>query len=159
MRNIPRFFVEHPHISWVLPDTCGRLGLVRLHGACRSEKIPTFRCGSRWPHVPGLAPLRSRLSSLSPAPSRIRSLRTRRFIQRQLQIMEFARSLLPGVAYVYVQLAEGTDIRKQFSDINLKLNDTEQPAAARRRSDLLPERFWGHGRTHADGGESQGGPG
>jgi hypothetical protein len=30
---------------------------------------------------------------------------------------------LPSVAYVYVQLGEGTDIRKQFSDINLKLNE------------------------------------
>src|SRR4030095_12583913 len=29
---------------------------------------------------------------------------------------------LPGSAYVYVQLAEGTDVRKEFSDINLKLS-------------------------------------
>src|SRR5262249_5209721 len=30
---------------------------------------------------------------------------------------------IPGAAYVYVQLVEGTDIRKQFSDVNLKLNE------------------------------------
>src|ERR1700745_2120639 len=120
--NVPRFFVEHPHISWILllgvliwgwfgytsmpqrkdPDIPVRLGVA----ACP------------WPGAPAQ--------------------QVEQFITRRIEDVAAENKTihpgtdadygiksisLPGYSFVTIQLDEGiTDTKRQFSDINLKLN-------------------------------------
>ena len=121
-RNIPRFFVEHPHISWILlfgvliwgwfgytsmpqrkdPDIPVRLGVAACPWpgatAQQVEQYITRR-------IEDVAAENKTIHPGTDAEYGIKSLS------------------LPGYSFVTIQLDEGiTDTKRQFSDINLKLN-------------------------------------
>ena len=121
-RNVPRFFVEHPHISWILllgvliwgwfgytsmpqrkdPDIPVRLGVAACPWpgatAQQVEQYITRR-------IEDVAAENKTIHPGTDAEYGIKSIS------------------LPGYSFVTIQLDEGiTDTKRQFSDINLKLN-------------------------------------
>ena len=121
-RNIPRFFVEHPHISWML------LAGVLIWGWFGYTSMPQRKD----PDIPvrlGVA--------ACPWPGATAQ-QVEQFITRRIEDVAAEnktihpgtdadygiRSIsLPGYSFVTIQLDEGiTDTKRQFSDINLKLN-------------------------------------
>src|SRR5271167_94813 len=121
-RNIPRFFVEHPHISWILllgvliwgwfgytsmpqrkdPDIPVRLGVAACPWpgatAQQVEQYVTRR-------IEDVAAENKTIHPGTDAEYGIKSIS------------------LPGYSFVTIQLDEGiTDSKRQFSDINLKLD-------------------------------------
>ncbi len=122
MRNVPRFFVEHPHISWVLLigvvawGWFGYTGMPQRKDPDIPVRVALASCA--WP---GATAQQVEQFVTRPIEDTIAQNKT---IHRATAADYGVRSIsLPSVAYVYVQLTEGTDIRKQFSDINLKLNE------------------------------------
>src|SRR5260370_16920834 len=120
--NLPRFFVEHPQVSWVL------LIGVLIWGWFGYNSMPQRKD----PDIP----VRVAVAFCSwPGAT---AQQVEQFVTRQIEdaVAENktihpgtasdygVRSVsLPGAAYVYVQLAENvSDVKRQFSDINLKLN-------------------------------------
>src|SRR5258706_2460048 len=120
--NVSRFFVEHPQVSWVL------LIGVLAWGWFGYRSMPQRKD----PDIPVRVAV-----ALCPWPGATARL-VEQFVTRPIEdaIAENktvhpgtasdygVRSLsIPGAAYVYVQLAESiSDVKRQFSDINLKLN-------------------------------------
>src|SRR5271157_745945 len=121
-RNVPRFFVEHPQVSWMLlvgvliwgyfgytsmpqrkdPDIPVRLGVAACPWpgatAQQVEQFVTRR-------IEDVAAENKTIHPGTDADYGIRSIS------------------LPGYSFVTIQLDEGiTDTKRQFSDINLKLN-------------------------------------
>src|SRR5215467_9456934 len=120
--NISRFFVEYPHVSWVL-----LLGVL-VWGCYGFTNMPQRKD----PDIPVRVALATCIWPGATA-QQVEQFVTRpiedtmaqnKTIHRATAADYGVRSIsLPSVAYVYVQLGEGTDIRKQFSDINLKLSE------------------------------------
>ena len=148
-RNIPRFFVEHPHISWIL-----LLGVL-LWGWFGYTSMPQRKD----PDIPvrlGVA--------ACPWPGATAQ-QVEQYITRRIEDVAAENKTihpgtdadygiksisLPGYSYVTIQLDEGiTDTKRQFSDINLKLNALNSQLP-RRRPHQFPERFWRYSRPHAD---------
>ena len=121
-RNIPRFFVEHPHISWML------LAGVLIWGWFGYTSMPQRKD----PDIPvrlGVA--------ACPWPGAT-ARQVEQFITRRIEDVAAENKTihpgtdadygmksisLPGYSFVTIQLDEGiTDTKRQFSDINLKLN-------------------------------------
>ncbi|WP_064742733.1 efflux RND transporter permease subunit [Edaphobacter aggregans] len=121
-RNIPRFFVEHPHISWIL------LAGVLIWGWFGYTSMPQRKD----PDIPvrlGVA--------ACPWPGATAQ-QVEQFITRRIEDVAAENKTihpgtdadygiksisLPGYSFVTIQLDEGiTDTKRQFSDINLKLN-------------------------------------
>jgi multidrug efflux pump subunit AcrB len=121
-RNIPRFFVEHPHISWML------LAGVLIWGWFGYTSMPQRKD----PDIPvrlGVA--------ACPWPGATAQ-QIEQFITRRIEDVAAENKTihpgtdadygiksisLPGYSFVTIQLDEGiTDTKRQFSDINLKLN-------------------------------------
>src|ERR1700674_721165 len=121
-KNVPRFFVEHPQVSWVL------LAGVLVWGWFGYHSMPQRKD----PDIP----VRVAVASCS-WPGAIAQ-QVEQFVTRPIEdavaenktihpgtAADYGiRSVsLPGAAYVYVQLAENvSDVKRQLSDINLKLN-------------------------------------
>src|SRR5438445_12840182 len=117
-RNIPRFFVEHPQVSWVL------LIGVLVWGWFGYRSMPQ----RKEPAIP------VRVAVASCAWPGATAQQIEQFVTRPIEdaVAENktlypataadygVRSLsLPGIAYVYVQLGENvSDVKRQFSDIN-----------------------------------------
>src|SRR5215468_5782982 len=120
IRNVPRFFVEHPHISWVLllcVLVWGWFGFTSMPQR-KDPDIPV-RVGLASCSWPGATAQQVEQFVTRPIEDAVNQNRT---VHPATAADYGVRSIsLPGVAYVYVQLAENTDIRKQFSDIHLKL--------------------------------------
>lgn len=121
-RNVPRFFVEHPQISWVL------LVGVLIWGWFGYKSMPQRKD----PNIP----VRVAVASC-PWPGatarQVEQLITRpiedtaaqnKWIHAGTAADYGLRSIsLPGYAYVYIQLVDNVDdLKRQFSDINLKIN-------------------------------------
>jgi multidrug efflux pump len=120
--NAPRFFVEHPQVSWVL------LMGVLIWGWFGYHSMPQRKD----PDIPVRVAV-----AFCPWPGATAQ-QVEQFVTRQIEdaVAENktihpgtasdygVRSVsLPGAAYVYVQLAENvSDVKRQFSDINLKLD-------------------------------------
>src|SRR5258706_1969318 len=120
--HVSRFFVEHPEVSWVL-----LVGSLTWGWLCY-RNMPQRKD----PDIPVRVAV-----AVCPWPGATARL-VEQFVTRPIEdaIAENktvhpgtasdygVRSLsIPGAAYVYVQLAENvSDVKKQFSDINLKLN-------------------------------------
>src|SRR6266567_63472 len=120
--NAPRFFVEHPQVSWVL------LMGVLIWGWFGYHSMPQRKD----PDIP------VRVAVAFCSWQGATAQQVEQFVTRQIEdaVAENktihpgtasdygVRSVsLPGAAYVYVQLAENvSDVKRQFSDINLKLN-------------------------------------
>src|SRR5271157_1634418 len=121
-RNIPRFFVEHPHISWML------LAGVLIWGWFGYTSMPQRKD----PDIPvrlGVA--------ACPWPGATAQ-QVEQYITRRIEDVAAENKTihpgtdadygiksisLPGYSFVYIQLDEGvTDTKRQFSDINLKLD-------------------------------------
>jgi multidrug efflux pump subunit AcrB len=121
-RNVPRFFVEHPQVSWVL------LVGVLIWGWFGYKSMPQRKD----PNIP----VRVALASCSwpgATAQQVEQLVTRpiedtvaqnKWIHAGTPADFGVRSIsLPGYAYVYIQLVDNVDdLKRQFSDINLKLN-------------------------------------
>src|SRR5690242_9329085 len=122
-RNVPRFFVDHPQISWML------LVGVLVWGWFGYRSMPQRKD----PDIPvrvGVA--------ACPWPGATAQ-QVEQFITRRIEDAAAQNKTihpgtdadygiksisLPGYAFVYIQLDEGvTDTKRQFSDINLKLNE------------------------------------
>src|SRR6201987_3035973 len=120
--NVPRFFVEHPHISWIL-----LLGVL-IWGYFGYTSMPQRKD----PDIPvrlGVA--------ACPWPGATAQ-QVEQYITRRIEDVAAENKTihpgtdaeygiksisLPGYSYVTIQLDEGiTDTKRQFSDINLKLN-------------------------------------
>jgi multidrug efflux pump subunit AcrB len=121
-RNVPRFFVEHPHISWIL------LAGVLIWGWFGYNSMPQRKD----PDIPvrlGVA--------ACPWPGATAQ-QVEQFITRRIEDVAAENKTihpgtdadygiksisLPGYSFVTIQLDEGiTDTKRQFSDINLKLD-------------------------------------
>ena len=121
-RSIPRFFVEHPHISWML------LVGVLVWGWFGYTSMPQRKD----PEIPvrvGVA--------ACPWPGATAQ-QVEQFITRKIEDVAAENKTihpgtdadygiksisLPGYSFVHIQLDEGiNDTKRQFSDINLKLN-------------------------------------
>jgi multidrug efflux pump len=121
-RNVPRFFVEHPQVSWVL-----LLGVL-IWGWFGYKSMPQRKD----PNIP----VRVAVASCSwpgATAQQVEQLITRpiedtvaqnKWIHGGTSADYGVRSIsLPGYAYVYIQLIDNVDdLKRQFSDINLKLN-------------------------------------
>src|SRR6266700_417717 len=131
-RNVPRFFVEHPQVSWVL------LVGVLIWGWFGYKSMPQRKD----PNIP----VRVAVASCSwpgATAQQVEQLVTRpiedtvaqnKWIHAGTPADFGIRSIsLPGYAYVYIQLVDNVDdLKRQFSDINLKLNalDGQLPQGA-----------------------------
>jgi multidrug efflux pump subunit AcrB len=121
-RNVPRFFVEHPQVSWVL------LAGVLIWGWFGYNSMPQRKD----PNIP----VRVGVASCSwpgATSQQVEQLITRPIEDTVAQNKTIhagtpadygVRSIsLPGYSYVYIQLIDDVDdLKRQFSDINLKLN-------------------------------------
>src|ERR1700687_1730855 len=121
-KNAPRFFVEHPQVSWVL------LVGVLIWGWFGYKAMPHRKD----PNIP----VRVAVASCSwpgATAQQVEQLITRPIEDTVAQNKTIhagtpadygVRSIsLPGYSYVYIQLVDNVDdLKRQFSDINLKLN-------------------------------------
>src|SRR5438552_12494846 len=130
--NVPRFFVENPQVSWVL------LVGVLVWGWFGYKSMPQRKD----PNIP----VRVAVASCSwpgATAQQVEQLITKpiedtvsqnKWIHPGTPADYGVRSIsLPGYSYVYIQLAENVDdLKRQFSDINLKLNalDGQLPQGA-----------------------------
>src|SRR5246500_3936180 len=121
-RNIPRFFVEHPHISWIL------LVGVLVWGWFGYTSMPQRKDPEI--HV--------RLGVASCPWPGATAQQVEQYITRRIEDVAAENKTihpgtdadygiksisLPGYSFVHIQLDESvTDTKRQFSDINLKLN-------------------------------------
>src|ERR1700690_140727 len=121
-RNITRFFVEHPHISWMM------LVAVLVWGWFGYTSMPQRKD----PEIPVRVAV-----AACPWPGATAE-QVEQFVTRRIEDVAAENKTihpgtdadygvksisLPGYSFVYIQLDEGvTDTKRQFSDINLKLD-------------------------------------
>ena len=131
-RNVPRFFAEHPHISWMLLAgvlAWGWFGYTSMPQR-KDPEIPV-RVGVAICAWPGAT-----------------AQQVEQFVTRRIEDVAAQNKTthpgtdadfgiksisLPGYSFVTIQLDEGvTDTKRQFSDINLKLDalDSQLPQGA-----------------------------
>src|SRR5882672_1791659 len=121
-QNLPRFFVEHPQVSWVLLMgvlVWGWFGY-RSMPQRKDPDIPV-RVAVAFCPWPGATAQQVEQFVTRPIEDAVAENKT---IHPGTASDYGVRSIsLPGAAYVYVQLGENVlDVKRQFSDINLKLN-------------------------------------
>src|SRR5467141_2181061 len=121
-RNVPRFFVENPQVSWVLLVGVLVWGWFGYHSMPQRKdpdipvRVAVASCS--WP---GATAQQLEQFVARPIEDAVAENKT---IHPGTAADYGIRSVsIPGSAYVYVQLAEDvSDVKRQFSDINLKLN-------------------------------------
>src|SRR5882724_1981887 len=120
--NLPRFFVEHPQVSWVLLIGVLVWGLYgyRSMPQRKDPDIPV-RVAVAFCPWPGASAQQVEQFVTRPIEDAVAENKT---IHPGTASDYGVRSVtLPNAAYVYVQLAESvSDVKRQFSDINLQLN-------------------------------------
>src|SRR5438128_2171731 len=120
--NAPRFFVEHPQVSWVLLMSVLVWGWFGYHSMPqRKDPDIPVRVAVAFCSWPGATAQQVEQFVTRPIEDAVAENKT---IHPGTASDYGVRSVsLPGAAYVYVQLAENvSDVKRQFSDINLKLN-------------------------------------
>src|SRR5713101_2666886 len=120
--NLPRFFVEHPQVSWVLLIGVLVWGWFGYHSMPqRKDPDIPVRVAVAFCPWPGATARQVEQFVTRPIEDAVAENKT---IHPGTASDYGVRSVsLPGAAYVYVQLAENvSDVKRQFSDINLKLN-------------------------------------
>ena len=120
--NAPRFFVEHPQVSWVLLIGVLVWGWFGYHSMPqRKDPDIPVRVAVAVCSWPGATAQQVEQFVTRPIEDAVAENKT---IHPGTASDYGVRSVsLPGAAYVYVQLAENvSDVKRQFSDINLKLN-------------------------------------
>src|ERR1700692_75375 len=121
-RNAPRFFVEHPQVSWMLLMGVLVWGWFGYHSMPqRKDPDIPVRVAVAVCSWPGATAQQVEHFVTRPIEDAVAENKT---IHPGTASDYGIRSVsLPGAAYVYVQLAENVaDVKRQFSDINLKLN-------------------------------------
>src|SRR5712672_3112252 len=122
IRSVPRFFVEHPQITWVLLVGVLVWGWFGYHSMPqRKDPDIPVRVAVAFCPWPGATAQQVEQFVTRPIEDAVAENKT---IHPGTASDYGVRSVtLPNAAYVYVQLAENiSDVKKQFSDINLKLN-------------------------------------
>lgn len=121
-RNVPRFFVEHPQVSWVLLVGVLIWGWFGYHSMPQRKdpNIPV-RVGVASCSWPGATAQQIEQLITRPIEDTVAQNKT---IHAGTPADFGVRSIsLPGYSYVYIQLIDDVDdLKRQFSDINLKLN-------------------------------------
>src|SRR3954470_24391781 len=121
-RNVPRFFVEHPQVSWVLLVGVLVWGWFGYHSMPqRKDPDIPVRVAVAFCAWPGATAQQVEQFITRPIEDAVAENKT----THPGTAADYGiRSVsIPGYAYVYVQLAENaSDVKRQFSDINLKLN-------------------------------------
>src|SRR3989442_2119590 len=120
--NAARFFVEHPQVSWVLLTGVLVWGWFGYHSMPqRKDPDIPVRVAVAFCSWPGATAQQVEQFVTRPIEDAVAENKT---IHPGTASDYGVRSVsLPGAAYVYVQLAENvSDVKRQFSDINLKLN-------------------------------------
>src|SRR6267378_2089913 len=120
--NAPRFFVEHPQVSWVLLMGVLVWGWFGYHSMPqRKDPDIPVRVAVAFCSWPGATAQQVEQFVTRPIEDAVAENKT---IHPGTASDYGVRSVsLPGAAYIYVQLAENvSDVKRQFSDINLKLN-------------------------------------
>src|ERR1700722_11575937 len=120
--NAPRFFVEHPQVSWVLLMGVLVWGWFGYH-SMPQRKDPDIPVRVAVAFCPWPGATAQQVEQLITKPIED-TVSQNKWIHPGTPPDYGVRSIsLPGYAYVYVQLAENvSDVKRQFSDINLKLN-------------------------------------
>src|SRR5467141_2218216 len=120
--NAPRFFVEHPQVSWVLLMGVLIWGWFGYHSMPqRKDPDIPVRVAVAFCAWPGATAQQVEQFLTRPIEDAVAENKT---IHNGTASDYGIRSVsLPGAAYVYLQLAENvSDVKRQFSDINLKVN-------------------------------------
>src|SRR6267142_4339695 len=121
-RNAPRFFVEHPQVSWVLLVGVLIWGWFGYHSMPQRKdpNIPV-RVGVASCPWPGATSQQVEQLVTRPIEDTVAQNKT---IHAGTPADYGIRSIsLPGYSYVYIQLIDDVDdLKRQFTDINLKLN-------------------------------------
>src|SRR6267154_2345682 len=120
--NAPRFFVEHPQVSWVLLMGVLIWGWFGYHSMPqRKDPDIPVRVAVAFCSWPGAMAQQVEQFVTRPIEDTVAENKT---IHPGTASDYGVRSVsLPGAAYVYIQLAENiSDVKRQFSDINLKVN-------------------------------------
>ena len=121
-RNVPRFFVEHPQVSWVLLAGVLIWGWFGYHSMPQRKdpNIPVRVAVASCPW-PGATSQQVEQLITRPIEDTVAQNKT---IHAGTPADYGVRSIsLPGYSYVYIQLIDDVDdLKRQFSDINLKLN-------------------------------------
>src|SRR5712672_771001 len=120
--NAPRFFVEHPQVSWVLLIGVLIWGWFGYHSMPqRKDPDIPVRVAVAFCPWPGATAQQVEQFVTRPIEDTVAENKT---IHPGTASDYGVRSVsLPGAAYVYIQLAENiSDVKRQFSDINLKVN-------------------------------------
>src|SRR3989442_11512564 len=121
-RNVPRFFVEHPQVSWVLLvgvlvwGWFGYASMPQRKDPNIPVRVAVAACS--WPGATA-----QQLEQLITRPIED-AVAQNKWIHAGTPADFGVRSIsLPGYSYVYIQLVDNVDdLKRQFSDINLKLN-------------------------------------
>src|SRR6202451_418831 len=134
--NAPRFFVEHPQVSWVLLMGVLVWGWFGYHSMPqRKDPDIPVRVAVAFCPWPGATAQQVEQFVTRPIEDAVAENKT---IHPGTASDYGIRSVsLPSAAYVYVQLAENiSDVKRQFSDINLKVNalNSQLPQGAGRIS-------------------------
>src|SRR5258707_5242530 len=120
--NVPRFFVEHPQVSWVLLIgvlAWGWFGY-RSMPQRKDPDIPV-RVAVAFCPWPGATARQVEQFVTRPIEDAVAENKT--IFPATASDFGVRSVTFPGAGYVYIQLAENvSDVKRQFSDINLKLN-------------------------------------
>src|SRR6202795_2873746 len=120
--NLPRFFVEHPQVSWVLLVGVLVWGWFGYH-SMPQRKDPEIPARVAVAFCPWPGATAQQVEQFVTRPIEDAVAENKTLHQGTASDYGIRSISLPGTAYVYVQLAENiSDVKRQFSDINLKLN-------------------------------------
>jgi multidrug efflux pump subunit AcrB len=121
-RNVPRFFVENPQVSWVLLAGVLVWGWFGYHSMPQRKdpdipvRVAVASCS--WPGATAQQVEQFVTRPIEDAVAENKTIHPGTAADYGIRSVS-----IPGYAYVYVQLAEDvSDVKRQFSDINLKLN-------------------------------------
>src|ERR1700688_4464703 len=121
-RNLPRFFVEHPQVSWVLLIGVLVWGWFGYH-SMPQRKDPDIPVRVAVAFCPWAGATARQVEQFVTRPIEDAVAENKTIHPGTASDYGIRSISLPGAAYVYVQLAENiSDVKRQFSDINLKLN-------------------------------------
>src|ERR1700745_1101027 len=122
-RNVPRFFVEHPHVSWMLllgVLIWGWFGYTSMPQR-KDPDIPVRLGVAACPWAGGTAQQGGKVFTPRNDDGGAENKTIHPGTDAEYGIKSIS---LPGYSFVTIQLDEGiTDTKRQFSDINLKLDD------------------------------------
>jgi multidrug efflux pump subunit AcrB len=120
--NLPRFFVEHPQVSWVLLvgvlvwGWFGYSSMPQRKDPDIPVRVAVASCS--WPGATAQQVEQFVTHPIEDAVAQNKTIHPGTAADYGIRSIS-----IPGYAYVYVQLAENvSDVKRQFSDINLKLN-------------------------------------